>query len=299
MVILFVLKRIIQHDRRLERTERQIPKRNQRHYRRKENGPPEKDCFHHPPLEAIFDFQSFFNHSPESAIFFDRWSFFYIDALEKRIPDLMMKKSRYQRSEKKTLDMENTHDAILRAAIEVFMKQGYENGSMDEIAKKAKTAKGTLYNYFGSKKELIVEIAWNILQSLERQITGSFREDETGRERVVKVGRNLYSFLRENRFHYDSIQFFNSHFSEIAQNDPRFAQDRIAELLIQNIELGKHDKSITSQIHPLKFLAYASSTIWGMLMFMRERGAMVCEYTQLTEEEMVDYCFQSMERALD
>jgi AcrR family transcriptional regulator len=44
---------------------------------------------------------------------------------------------------------------ILLAALQLFGDKGYQNTSMDEIAKSAKLSKGLLYNYFTNKEDLL------------------------------------------------------------------------------------------------------------------------------------------------
>lgn len=45
---------------------------------------------------------------------------------------------------------------ILRAATELFEKQGYRKTSVDEIARRAEVAKGTVYLYYETKAKLLV-----------------------------------------------------------------------------------------------------------------------------------------------
>jgi AcrR family transcriptional regulator len=45
---------------------------------------------------------------------------------------------------------------ILRAATELFARQGYRKTSMDEVAQRAGVAKGTLYTYYATKNELLI-----------------------------------------------------------------------------------------------------------------------------------------------
>jgi len=47
---------------------------------------------------------------------------------------------------------------VLDGAREVFMADGYERGSMDEIARCAAVSKATLYSYFPDKRLLFVEV---------------------------------------------------------------------------------------------------------------------------------------------
>lgn len=53
---------------------------------------------------------------------------------------------------------ERTHRAILEAATEVFLRDGYLGASMDEIATLSAVSKQTVYKHFTSKEALFVEI---------------------------------------------------------------------------------------------------------------------------------------------
>src|SRR5258706_12398395 len=56
---------------------------------------------------------------------------------------------------------------ILEAARKIFAKKGYEAATVDDVAEAAGVAKGTLYLYFRSKRELYLAalrhdvLAWN------------------------------------------------------------------------------------------------------------------------------------------
>jgi len=47
---------------------------------------------------------------------------------------------------------------IMEAAVRVMTKQGMEGFSMDDVAVEAGVSKGTLYNYFSTKEELLFSI---------------------------------------------------------------------------------------------------------------------------------------------
>ena len=50
------------------------------------------------------------------------------------------------------------HEAILRAAIDVFAERGYFNAQVADVARAAGVAAGTVYLYFKSKDDLLVSI---------------------------------------------------------------------------------------------------------------------------------------------
>ncbi len=60
-------------------------------------------------------------------------------------------------------------DLILDAAFDLFIKNGYENTKISEVAEKAGIGKGTVYEYFKSKDALFYEI-------LKSKILNSYSE---------------------------------------------------------------------------------------------------------------------------
>jgi TetR/AcrR family transcriptional regulator, upper aerobic nicotinate degradation pathway regulator len=51
-----------------------------------------------------------------------------------------------------------TRESILRAAIKVFAKHGYDGGSVEKISKSAKSYDRMIYYYFGSKEGLFIAV---------------------------------------------------------------------------------------------------------------------------------------------
>ena len=74
---------------------------------------------------------------------------------------------RAQRKHQKSLEYKMY---IFKAAEEVIIKKGYSAMTMDDVAEEAQFSKATLYNYFKSKGELILEIVANYLEDLNQQI---------------------------------------------------------------------------------------------------------------------------------
>lgn len=64
----------------------------------------------------------------------------------------------------------NKRELILSAARDIFFEKGYHNATSEEIAKQAGVAKGTLYQYFGSKQEIFFEMHRQCLQSYSDEI---------------------------------------------------------------------------------------------------------------------------------
>jgi AcrR family transcriptional regulator len=68
---------------------------------------------------------------------------------------------------------------ILDSALELFAEQGFDAARMDEVARRARVSKGTVYNHFDSKEALLVECVLHSTQEAHERIEGVMR----GRER--------------------------------------------------------------------------------------------------------------------
>lgn len=85
---------------------------------------------------------------------------------------------------------------ILRAAEIVFLRNGFNNSSMDEIADMANLGKGTIYYYFKGKEEIFFAI-------LEREANKIYKE----MVKRVSGKEPLYRIIREVMFFY--IEYFS------------------------------------------------------------------------------------------
>ncbi len=65
---------------------------------------------------------------------------------------------------------EETREKIVEAAAQLFHRYGLEKTSMDDIAKRAQKAKGSLYYYFESKEELFKIVVAEELESIKQQL---------------------------------------------------------------------------------------------------------------------------------
>src|ERR1700754_4818224 len=84
--------------------------------------------------------------------------------------------------------------AIVRAALEVFVREGYARASVDAIAASAGVSKRTIYDYYGDKRQLFL----STLQETRDTHTTAFREllDRTLGQ-VTDIEAALTEFGRE------------------------------------------------------------------------------------------------------
>jgi len=66
-----------------------------------------------------------------------------------------------------------TADAIIAAASELFLSQGYSQTSLDAVAKLAGVTKPTVYSHFGSKKTLLKQVTQ---RNADRRVTAMSKQ---------------------------------------------------------------------------------------------------------------------------
>ncbi|MDO9580529.1 MAG: helix-turn-helix domain-containing protein [Bacteroidales bacterium] len=69
------------------------------------------------------------------------------------------------------MQIDETKDIIVSVANKLFSRFGFQKTSMDEIAKTARKAKGSLYYHFASKEELFKEVVSREMSVLKNQLS--------------------------------------------------------------------------------------------------------------------------------
>jgi AcrR family transcriptional regulator len=73
----------------------------------------------------------------------------------------------------------NQREAILSAAAQLFARFGYRKTSIEDVAKRVRIGKGTIYLYFASKEELFGAIAHQIWGNVLLELTAAVKRART------------------------------------------------------------------------------------------------------------------------
>ncbi|WP_298969059.1 TetR/AcrR family transcriptional regulator [uncultured Roseobacter sp.] len=86
-------------------------------------------------------------------------------------------------------------DQVLEGARRVFMADGFEGASVDEIARVANVSKATLYSYFPDKRLLFLEVATTECQRQSRDALDSIDMEAEPREVLQQTGQHFLRFI--------------------------------------------------------------------------------------------------------
>ena len=102
-------------------------------------------------------------------------------------------------NEQKALLDEMMQEKICTAATEVILEYGVQKMTMSKVAKAAGIAKGTIYNYFKDKKELMQVIANSIFMPLEQRIRGIAISSDDPLTKLQELARALLETFSKHR----------------------------------------------------------------------------------------------------
>ncbi|RLE19129.1 MAG: hypothetical protein DRJ08_01215 [Acidobacteria bacterium] len=88
-------------------------------------------------------------------------------------------------------------EAILTTAKKMFARYGLRKTSLDEIARLARVAKGTIYNYFGSKDRVYMEVLRREADEIIKNISLAVDKVVSPQEKFVAFFRAKSQYLRQ------------------------------------------------------------------------------------------------------
>jgi AcrR family transcriptional regulator len=165
----------------------------------------------------------------------------------------------------------SSKEKVLKAAIRVFSKKGYDGASMREIAAAARLTKPMIYYHFKDKKDLYLHLLETHIETLHEGLVAVL---QSGQDHIAVLGRiiDLYDeTFRSNPEMFYLIQrettgegrfvelLTKKHFSDM--------QVRMAQFFREGIRQGSFRKSINPGLCSLSLIA--------ILMFHFTQGPVV------------------------
>jgi len=142
------------------------------------------------------------------------------------------------------MGIDNTKDSILGVASRLFSRFGFHKTSMDEIAKIARKAKGSLYYHFASKEDLFREVVSIEMTTLKNQLAVIVsNSDLNASEKIKKYLIKRMEILNTAANYHETLKAdFFEHFDFI--DDLRteldiWEKEHLKEILLQGVDQGE------------------------------------------------------------
>ncbi len=88
-------------------------------------------------------------------------------------------------------------ESILDTAKKMFGRYGLQKTSLDEIARMARVAKATIYNYFGSKDRVYLEVLRREADEIVDKISSSVDQEALPAKKLIAFARAKFRYMRQ------------------------------------------------------------------------------------------------------
>ena len=126
--------------------------------------------------------------------------------------------------------------AILTAAGELFLEQGYEHFSLRKVAERIGYSPTTIYLYFRDKDDLLFTVVDEGFVRFGQQLAAAAESQEDPWERIIALGRAYVSFGLQNPVYYQLMFMqrvdFLTH-PPAGESQPRIASFRVLQQAVQ------------------------------------------------------------------
>jgi TetR/AcrR family transcriptional regulator len=203
-------------------------------------------------------------------------------------------------SERKIREKEQRRKEILDIAERLFFSHGYEDVSMDGIAREVELNKATLYLYFENKEALFAAIVLRGIGILENKFIECREKKVPGAAKVVLMGEAYYQFSQEQPDYLRLIHFYGS--ERFSKENPYTAEigkgyGTCRKILQEAVREGMDDGSVRDDIDPFFLSMYLMISFMGILS-MEDKWKRVIEAEGFSYEQYSKEFFRFIHPAI-
>ena len=137
--------------------------------------------------------------------------------------------------------LNDTRNKILSVANKLFSRFGFHKTSMDEIAKIARKAKGSLYYHFASKEELFKEVVSKEIMNLKDQLDVIINNtDLSASDKIKKYLLRRMEILNDAANYHETLKAdFFEHFDfidDLREELDEWEKESLKKILLQGVE---------------------------------------------------------------
>ena len=164
----------------------------------------------------------------------------------------------------------DTRHRILMAGLDAFTARGFEHCTIDEIARAAGVGKGTVYNYFRTKEDLVV----SFMVDIERQLQAEATTLAQARGSAASIlARFIESQMALKAPHYPFVRLFLAQLTGRATHADAWVAEASMALdppLVQLFEklqkrgLVRADLEVSTLVGSFKVLQLGLMVLWAI-----------------------------------
>ena len=177
---------------------------------------------------------------------------------------------------------------IIAAAELVLLDVGMERFTIDQVVERAKIAKGTVYNYYKNKDELLAELGTKALGIMQQHFITATEQHDDSVGKVKAICLACYRFYQKYPKYFELISFmerpdFNINiqgYLKLSQDFQRFTNN----IIIQGQARGEIRTGLEATM--VNYILWASCV--GVVQFVETRQKLLKNHHEISTEHMVN-----------
>ena len=133
-------------------------------------------------------------------------------------------------------EKQELRQAILAAAGELFLEQGYERFSLRKVAERVGYSPTTIYLYFRDKDDLLFTVVEEGFERFSHQLAAAAESQEDPWERLIALGRAYVAFGLQNPVYYQLMFMQRADFlmhTPVGESQPRIMSFGVLRQTVQ------------------------------------------------------------------
>lgn len=160
--------------------------------------------------------------------------------------DIMMKEKETRHDRRKA----ETKAKIFKVAVDLFLAQGYEKTTIEQITALADVAKGTFFNHFPSKEALLGFLGEMRVEKLQEMLSREVSNLQNSKEKIQRV---LHILCEENECNKEMTALISREmFSKqlISMNEEKESQRILKDALVLILKEGQQSGEFRPNFQP-------------------------------------------------
>jgi len=177
-----------------------------------------------------------------------------------------------RRQDRRARERQRVREDIMDAALGVFVRAGYHEAAVEDIAREAGYSTGALYNYFRNKQDLFVQLVERVFTQIRDRVGGILASEGSFEPRfdalleetaaIVSDMAGVHGFLFDPQSH---AGFASDELHEFMEREFWSLLDQISDLMQQGIDEGRLREQ-PSFLAAHAFMGLASHFARGLVM---------------------------------
>lgn len=168
-------------------------------------------------------------------------------------------------------EQEKRRHEIYHKVVKIFLKKGFQETSMHEIAEAAGLGKSTLYDYFKTKDEILIYFFEDQLNDLTEEAQKIVPQDLSADRKLRQIMEMHLAFLLENKSLFMKLSIESQRLRPESQTRIQNSRHAYQDLLCGLVEEGVHEGTFR-KVDPLLAARLLLQTMAPVVFTSRPTG---------------------------